>query len=250
MKCTLDVDRKTAYFNTLKYFLITIFSLTFAFPYAFLKYHSWLIGNTKLNGKNLVFDGRTKSLYYIYFSGIILGVVIYFLYIGLYTGLLYLLLENKVDINYTLMNSWSVKIVSLLPSALVALLITSRFYKYRSTHTHFSDYDNTESGIRLEVFNILFSSIVFKIIVLVTNVVGYPFALNIRERFYIGRRFIDENDLIFVGTIRRIVFIWVTGIILSIITIFMYIPYFFFRLNRYIIVNTALKNEIIDASGN
>ena len=248
MESTLDVKAKTAYFNTLKYFLIIVFSLTFAFPWAFCRYHSWLIENSTLNGKKLVFDGKTKHLYLIYLSGIIIGVIAYFLYFGIVTAILKIMIHYNVNIDYKLIVSYAKYILSILPSVLVALLITSRFYKYRSIHTHFEGYSNTTSGIRLDIVKMLLSSIIYKAIILVTNIIGYPFALKIKESIFVSRRFVDGNDLKFNGTFRRICFIWFTGIILSIITIFIYIPYFFFRLNRYIITNTTLKNNNIEAS--
>ena len=241
MKSTLDVKGTTAYIKTLKYFLVIIFTLTFAFPWAFMKYHSWLISNTKLNGKKLVLDGKTKHLYIIYFTGILFAVIT-FLAFTFITALIAVLLErNGFD------NKWFKSIVfkffGTIPTLFFAIFITSRFYKYRNIHTHYEGYINTKSGIKLQLYKIIISSILFKVILVLTSFIGYPFALNIRERFLMSRRYIDGDDLKFKGNIGKICLIWYLGLVLSVITIFLYVPYLFFKLNRYIITNTVLKNE-------
>ena len=90
---------------------------------------------------------------------------------------------------------------------------------------------------------IIISSIIFKVILLVTSFIGYPFALNIRERFLQSRRYIDGNYLKFIGSIGKICLIWFLGIVLSILTLTLYVPYLFFSINKYIITNTVLKNN-------
>ncbi len=241
MKSTLEVKRTTAYSMSLKYFLVIIFTATFAFPWAFMRYHSWLINNTKLNGKRLVFDGRTKHLYIIYFTGLILGVSIFVL-VTIISGAISGQYEDEVWKASTIGKVF-VKAFGVLPGLLFLLLVTNRFYKYRSTHTHYEGYSNTESGIKLQLYKILLSSIIFKLIVLFTSFIGYPFALNIRERFLQSRRYIDGFDLKFKGSISRICSIWFFGIILSAVTLLLYVPYLFFKINRYIITNTVLKNN-------
>ena len=241
MKSTLDVKKKNAYINTLGYFLIIIFSLTLAFPWAFMRYHSWLIKNTKLNGKKLVFDGKTKHLYLIYLSGVLFAVIT-FLTFTFITALIAVLLERN---GYK--NDWFksrvFKFYGTVPTLFFAIFITSRFYKYRNNHTHYDGYSNTKSGIKIQLYKIILSSIIFKVIILATSFIGYPFALNIRERFLQSRRYIDGDDLKFKGSIGKICLIWFSGIFLTIITIFLYFPYLFFLLNKYIITNTILKNN-------
>ena len=241
MKSTLDVKRKNAYFYTLGYLLVIIFSLTLAFPWAFRKYQSWLIRNTKLNGKRLIFDGRTKYLYLIYLSGLIYAVLFTLVFSFVYTLIIIILKKNGIDTTkaYELyLKAWGT-----FPTALFAIFITTRFYKYRSRHTHFEDYDNTKSGLKLQLYKILLSSIIFKVIVLLTSFIGYPFALDIRERFLQSRRYIDRKYLKFKGNVGKICFIWFFGIILSILTLTLYVPYLFFSINKYIITNTVLKDN-------
>ena len=127
--------------------------------------------------------------------------------------------------------------------AFSTIFITSRFYKYRNIHTHYEGYSNTKSGTRLQLIKIIFSSILFKIIVLATSFIGYPFALNIKERFLQSRRYIDGDNLKFKGSIGKICLIWFPGLVLTVLTIFLYLPYLFFLLNKYIITNTVLKNN-------
>ena len=104
-------------------------------------------------------------------------------------------------------------------------------------------YENIKSGLKLQLYKIILSSIIFKIIFVLTSFLGYPFALNIRERFLQSRRYIDGLDLKFKGSIGRICGIWYLGLVLSIFTLTLYIPYLFFKLNKYIITNTVLKDE-------
>lgn len=244
MKSILDVKKKTAYINTLGYFLIIFFSLTLAFPWAFMRYHSWLIKNTKLNGKKLVFDGKTKHLYLIYLSGVLFAVIT-FLAFTFITALIAVLLERngyKAD----WFRSMVFKFYGTIPTLFFAIFITSRFYKYRNNHTHYDGYSNTKSGIKLQLYKIILSSIIFKVIILATSFIGYPFALNIRERFLQSRRYIDGDDLKFKGSIGKICLIWYLGLVLTILTLFLYLPYLFFLLNRYIITNTVLKKDNVD----
>lgn len=244
MKSTLDVKRTTAYIKTLKYFLLIIFSLTLAFPWAFMRYHSWLISNTKLNNKKLVFDGRTKHLYLIYLSGLVLCVACFTLFSFIATLIIFLVRKNGTDTEK--LYALYLKICGALPMAFSTIFITSRFYKYRNIHTHYEGYSNTKSGTRLQLIKIILSSILFKIIFLATSFIGYPFALNIKERFLQSRRYIDGDDLKFKGNIGNICLIWFSGIFLTIITIFLYLPYLFFLLNKYIITNTVLKNNVLN----
>lgn len=245
MKSTLEVKGLTAYFYSLGYFLIIIFSLTFAFPWAFSRYHSWLINNTKINGKRLIFDGKTKHLYLIYLSGLIYAVIFTLIFSFIYTLIIIILKKNGIDT--TKAYELYLKVWGTFPTLLFAICITTRFYKYRSKHTHFIDYDNTKSGLKLKLANIVLSSIIFKVIVVLTSFIGYPFALNIRERFLQSRRYIDGDDLKFKGSIGKICGIWYLGLLLSLLTLSFYIPYLFFKLNRYIITNTILKdNECLE----
>lgn len=241
MKSTLEVKRKTAYFYSLGYFLVIIFSITLAFPWAFMRYQSWLIRNTKLNGKKLIFDGKTKHLYLIYLTGVIYAVIFTLIFSFLYTLIIAILKKNGINTDkaYELyLKAWGA-----FPTTLFAIFITTRFYKYRSKHTHFEGYENTKSGLKLQLYKIIISSIIFKIILVLTSFLGYPFALNIRERFLQSRRYIDGNDLKFKGSIGRICGVWYLGLVLSIITLTLYVPYLFFKLNRYIITNTVLRNN-------
>ena len=241
MKSTLEAKRITAYFYTLGYILVIIFSLTFAFPWAFSRYHSWLIKNTKINGERLIFDGKTKHLYLIYLSGIVFAVIITLVFSFVFTLIIIIMRKNGIDTNkaYELY----FKIWGTFPTVLFAICITTRFYSYRSKHTHYENYNNTKSGLKLKLFNIVLSSIIFKVILVLTSLIGYPFALNIRERFLQSRRYIDGNDLKFKGSIGRICAIWYLGLILTVLTLTLYVPYFFFKINRYIITNTILKNN-------
>ena len=241
MKSILDVRRTTAYSKTLKYFLVIIFSLTLAFPWAFMRYHSWLIGNTKINGKRLVFDGKTKHLYIIYLSGVLFAVITFLTFTFITAFIAVLLEKNGYEVN--LFKGIVFKFYGTIPTLFFAIFITSRFYKYRNKHTHYVGYSNTESGLKLQLYKIILSSIIFKIIIVLTSFIGYPFALNIRERFLQSRRYIDGDDLKFKGSIGRICGIWYLGLVLSILTLLLYIPYLFFKLNRYIITNTVLKND-------
>ena len=239
MESTLGVKRLTAYFYTLGYFLSIIFSLTFLFPWSFMKYHGWLVNNTKLNGRKLVFDGKTKHLYLIYFTGVLLAVIAYALYFFVTALIAVILARSGHDIER--FKNMVYKGFSTIPMLLITLFITCRFYKYRSTHTHYEGYSNTKSGFKLQLYKILLSSIIFKAIIVLTSFIGYPFALNIRERFLQSRRYIDGDDLKFKGSVGKICLIWFLGIVLSIVTLTLYIPYLFFSLNRYIITNTILK---------
>ena len=241
MKSSLEVNRLTAYFYSLGYFLIIIFTATIAFPWAFMRYHGWLVNNTKINGKKLVFDGRTKHLYLIYFTGILLAAIIYSVFFYGSAIVAAFLIKKGYNVEY--LESMVYRGFLTVPMLLLTLFVTCRFYKYRSTHTHYEGYNNTTSGLKLQLYKIVLSSIIFKIITLLTSFIGYPFALNIRERFLQSRRYIDGDDLKFKGSIGRICFIWFIGIILSIITLTFYIPYLFFSLNKYIITNTILKND-------
>ena len=241
MKSELNVKRLTAYFYSLGYFLAIIFSLTFLFPWAFMRYHGWLVNNTKINGKKLVFDGRTKHLYLIYFTGILLAAIVYSVFFYGSAIVAAFLIKKGYNIEY--LESMVYRGFLTVPGLLLTLFITCRFYKYRSTHTHYEGYNNTTSGLKLQLYKIVLSSIIFKVITVLTSFIGYPFALNIRERFLQSRRYIDGDDLKFKGSIGRICLIWFIGIILSIITLTFYIPYLFFSLNKYIITNTILKND-------
>ena len=239
MKSELNVKRLTAYFYSLGYFLAIIFSLTFLFPWAFMRYHGWLVNNTKINEKKLVFDGRTKHLYLIYFTGIILAAIIYSVFF--FGSALVAAFLEKNGYNTDYLRSLVYRGFLTVPGLLLTLFITCRFYKYRNTHTHYEGYNDTKSGLKLQLYKIVLSSIIFKAITVLTSFIGYPFALNIRERFLQSRRYIDGDDLKFKGSIGRICLIWFIGIILSIITLTFYIPYLFFSLNKYIIANTILK---------
>jgi len=241
MKSTLNVKKKTAYFYSLGYFLIIIFTATIAFPWAFMRYHGWLVNNTKINGRKLVFDGRTKHLYLIYFTGVLSVVIVYgVFFFG--SAVAAAFLEKKgYDIEY--LRSLVYRGFLTVPGLLLTLFITCRFYKYRNTHTHYEGYNNTTSGLKLQLYKIILSSIIFKVITVLTSFIGYPFALNIRERFLQSRRYIDGHDLKFKGSIGKICLIWFGGIVLSIVTLTFYIPYLFFNLNKYIITNTILKND-------
>ena len=241
MKSTLEVKRKTAYFYSLGYLLIVIISLTLAFPWAFMRYHSWLIKNTKINGKKLVFDGKTKHLYLIYLTGIIFGVLTTLVFSFVATLIMFIMRENGIDTSKAF--ALYLKIWGTFPTGLFTLFITTRFYKYRSNHTHYENYENTRSGLKLQLYKVLLSSVIFKTIFVLTSFIGYPFALNIRERFLQSRRYIDGDDLKFKGSICRICLIWFLGIILSILTLLLYAPYLFFSINKYIITNTVLKNN-------
>ena len=239
MRSELNVNKKTAYFYSLAYFLVIIFSLTFAFPVAFMRYHGWLTKNTKMNGRKLVFDGRTKSLYIIYITGVIFGTLTY-VFFTFITAFIAVLLD-KNGYGTVLFKSLVFKFYRIVPTLFFVLFITSRFYKYRALHTHFEDTIDGKSGIRLELIKIILSSVIFKIIIVLINVVGYPFAMNIRERFLISRKYIDDNDLTFKGSLGRICLTWYLGLLLTVLTLGFYFPYLFFKLNEYIIVNTTLK---------
>ncbi len=241
MKSTLNVKKKTAYFYTLGYFLVIIFSLTFAFPWAFNRYHSWLINNTRINDKKLTYTGRTKDLYKIFFIGLIIAIGVFVLV----TFILGVIKGQYSDDEWkeSNINKLFLKLFGILPALLLALLITTRFYKYRSINTHYADNVDQKSGIKLQIYKIVLSSIIFKLIIVLTSFFGYPFALNIRERFLQSRRYIDKDDLKFKGSIGRICGIWYLGLILSALTLTLYVPYLFFKLNRYIITNTVLKNN-------
>lgn len=241
MKSSLEVNRLTAYFYSLGYFLIIIFTATIAFPWAFMRYHGWLVNNTKINGRKLVFDGRTKHLYLIYFTGVLSAVIVYCVFFFGSAVAAAFLLKKGYDIEY--LRSLVYRGFLTVPGLLLTLFITCRFYKYRNTHTHYEGYNNTTSGLKLQLYKILLSSIIFKVITVLTSFIGYPFALNIRERFLQSRRYIDGDDLKFKGSIGKICLIWFGGIVLSIVTLTFYIPYLFFNLNKYIITNTVLKNN-------
>lgn len=244
MKSTLEVKKLTAYFYSLGYFLIIFFSLTFAFPFAFNKYHSWLINNTKMNGKKLTYTGKTKDLYKIFFIGLTISVVV--LILVMFIGRAISGQFEEGEFEKSIIGKVITKLYGILPALLFAILVTTRFYKYRSINTHYkSNVDNSDnkSGIKLQIYKIILSSIIFKVIVVLTSFIGYPFALNIRERFLQSRRYIDGFDLKFKGSIGRICGIWYLGLILSILTLLLYVPYLFFKLNRYIITNTILKND-------
>ena len=241
MESELNVKNTTAYLYSLGYFLAVIFSLTLLFPWAFMKYHGWLVSNTKLNGKKLVFDGRTKHLYLIYITGIIFGAIAFSAFTFI-TALISVLLEkNGYETN--LFESLVFKTFGPIFTLFFSIFVTSRFYKYRSIHTHYESYKDTKSGIRLELYKVILSSIIFKIIILSTSFIGYPFALNIRERFLQSRRYVDGDNLKFKGSIARICLIWYLGLLLSGITLLLYVPFLFFKLNKYIITNTVLKNN-------
>ena len=241
MKSTLEVKRKTAYFYSLGYLLIVIISLTLAFPWAFMRYHSWLIKNTKINGKKLVFDGKTKHLYLIYLTGIIFGVLTTLVFSFVATLIMFIMREKGIDTSKAF--ALYLKIWGTFPTGLFTLFITTRFYKYRCKHTHYENYENTKSGLKLQLYKVLLSSILFKIIMVLTTFLGYPFALNIRERFYQSRRFLDLVDLKFKGSVLKICLIWYLGFVLSCLTLGLFLPYLYFSINKYIITNTILKNN-------
>ncbi len=239
MKSELNVTRKTAYFYSLAYLLVIIFSLTFAFPWAFSRYHGWLINNTRINNRKLTFNGKTKHLYLIYFTGIFFAVITFSAFTFL-TALISVLLDRN-GIEPVYFKDLVFKFYGTIPTLFFAIFITSRFYKYRTVHTHFEDTTDGKSGIRLEIYKIILSSIIFKVIFVLTNIIGYPFAMNIRERFLVSRKFIDNNKLKLKGNLGRICLIWYLGLVLSVLTLTLYVPYLFFQLNRYIIVNSVLR---------
>jgi uncharacterized membrane protein YjgN (DUF898 family) len=241
MESVVEVRKKDGFFYSFGYFLIIFFTATLAFPWAFMRYHGWLTRNTKINGKKIVFNGRTKHLYLIYFTGILYAVITFFAYTFI-TALISVLLERngyKTDFY----KSMIFKTFSALPMLFFILFITSRFYKYRANHTHFVDEETKESGTKLNIPKILIASIIFKILTVISFVLCYPFAMNIRERFLVSRRYIDGEFLRFKGSIGRICLIWYLGILLSIITLGFYIPYLFFKINKHILTNTELKNK-------
>lgn len=245
MKSELNVSRLTAYVYTLAYFFAVIFSLTLMYPYAFNKYHTWLINNSKINGKKLTYDGRTNRIYLIYLIGLLIGGAIFSVAAIIGGSTLGIMKANGYsEDGLAQFRKILTKIWGILFSTLFVLLINSRFYSYRSKHTHLLDEEEKESGLRLEMYKIFLSSIIYKAIFLITGFIGYPFALNIRERFYQSRRYVDGFDLKFRGSVLRICYIFFTGIVFLALTIFLYGPYLFFRINRYIIENTEFKNEI------
>lgn len=241
MKSSLNVKKKTAYFYTLLYFLAIILSLTLLYPYANQKYHKWIISNSTIDGKKLTYKSNMGIAYMIYFTGIAFVITVF----SLITFLNALFkVFNFFDYTNRFFNIVSSNYGTIF-NVLIILSINIRLFNYKIKCTHFLD-DNRKSYMKMAPAYSLISSVLTKVITLGTAFFGYPFVVVIKEKFINKRKHICETKCKFKGKILPIIKIMYLGLLLSVITLLLYVPYLYFKVTKYIIENTHLNDEILE----
>lgn len=238
MESTLKVSKAKAYFYTLAYFFVIIFSLTLLYPYAHKTYHGWLINNSTLDGKKLKFKANLGLYYMIYLTGVLIIFQVYSL-----LALISVVLDHSKAVKFSVFFSELITSnFGTLFTILIVFFINARTFKYMVKCTHFEG-DGRRSYMKLQPIYSILSSVISKALILTTAFFGYPFIVIIKEKFINERKHICEQRCKFAGRILPILRTVYLGILLSILTLTLYLPWLFYQIQKYIITNTHIRTK-------
>lgn len=226
------------------YIFISLISLLTLAPYAYYKVCEIRYNHTFIDNKKVVFRGKIADAYYQFALGLILVVISLFLVDIFKKYFLNDLLSNIPSPFDGLVSA----AIAAAPAMIITALLFNRLFVWSIKNIFFVSDTNFVSYLKLSYLKLsivkaVLSAILRKIAEFVSFGFGRPLLIVIKERYIVGRQYISQNKLIFLGRILS-AYKWLFWRYLLIIPTFgFYYPIYLYKEWQWITIHTHIFKE-------
>ncbi len=234
------MEEKSLYQLSFKYFLlfemlsiiISVLSLGLLTPLVLYYRYKKETESTIISGKKLVFKGKLIDAYKRYF----LWMIITSLIIISYQYIISLLVNN---LKKTLPPAIDTIITSTVITFLSSVFIKSSFrrWKYKSIII-----DNQESYYKGNMILVIITSIIRKVLNIISIGIFYPLIKEISYKYEIRGVIISLRKLTCKTISKELYKTWFINLLWLILTLGLYFPYMIYRLNKILVANLELSD--------
>ena len=222
MKSELRIENMfQAYLVKLATVLMTIFSLSLAFPFAYYIDVKYFTKRKYIDGRRLEFSGSLWMIWTIYVIGVVLVLAIVS-----FTKRLY----EDLDIDF--LDALWPKILSIITVGLISLLINLQEKRYVQANTHFADQKKERSGYEFHFFWMLWKLIGVKLLKVISAGLLFPISNRIECLYDYKRGYIDNVHFDYQFSFKKMYPRWILDFIFIIITFGLYAPFAFIRIEN------------------
>lgn len=232
----LQYPLKKFYFRIIGLVLMSILSLLSLLPYAFYLYCKIKYDNLFYDNKKLRFIGKVKDIYLIFVEGLIIVGAGSWLYYNLTLPLM-MDIANRFD---KYISTLLITAINAIPTVVITTVFITRFYKWGQANAVFCYITFEKSYMKVNIIGSILNAIVKYVVTTISFGLGSPFYRWYRQRFLINRQYVSGAKIKFAGTIFS-AYGWLSWrLLLSVITIGLYLPIYLYKMNEWSAKNTIV----------